>query len=183
METVQHVDLERYAGSWFEIARFPNRFQRRCIGDVRATYVRRVDGRIDVINSCRSREGRIEARGIARITDPKSNAKLKVSFAPKILAWLPFVWGDYWIVGLATDYTWAVVGSPNRKYLWILARTPALDESSLEAARAAARDRGFNVARLLPANAMECEASRAPTYPAAPIPAETAVFRGPFDRR
>lgn len=150
METVPHVDLERYAGSWFEIARFPNRFQRRCVGDVRATYVRRSDGRIDVINSCRSPEGRIDARGIARIVDPKSNAKLKVSFAPDFLAWLPFVWGDYWIVGLATDYAWAVVGSPDRKYLWILARTPVLDGNSLETARAAARDRGFDVERLIP---------------------------------
>lgn len=149
MKTVAQVDLERYSGSWFEIARFPNRFQRRCIGDVRATYVRRADGRIDVINSCRSPDGTIQARGIARIADSSSNAKLKVSFAPRILEWLPFVWGDYWIIGLAMDYTWAVVGSPDRKYLWILARTPALDSDALEAARAAARNCGFNVDRLM----------------------------------
>jgi apolipoprotein D and lipocalin family protein len=147
---VPAVNLDRYAGDWFEIARLPNRFQAQCAGDVRATYVRRADGRIDVINRCRDLDGTIsEARGVARVVDSATNARLKVRFAPAALSWLPFVWGDYWIIGLASDYSWAVVGSPDRKYLWILARTPDLDGSSRAAALSIARGSGFDTDRLL----------------------------------
>src|SRR5690242_13456471 len=128
VKTVPTVSLDRYIGEWHEIARFPNWFQKKCIGDVRATYARRPDGRIDVVNRCRQQDGSTsEAKGVARIVDARTNAKLKVRFAPAALSWLPFVWGDYWIIGLADDYSWAVVGSPNREYLWILARRPEVD--------------------------------------------------------
>ncbi len=150
VRTVPSVDLARYVGDWFEIARFPNRFQRQCLGDVRASYARRPDGLIDVVNRCRTADGETEARGIARIVDPRSCARLKVRFAPAWLSWLGAVWADYWIIGLARDYSWAVVGDPGRKYLWILARTAQLDANSLAAARAAARDNGFDVERLVP---------------------------------
>jgi apolipoprotein D and lipocalin family protein len=149
VRTVPFVDLDRYAGGWFEIARFPNRFQRECVGDVRATYARRPDGRIDVVNRCRTAGGETEARGVAGIVDEQAFAKLKVRFAPAWLSFLP-VWGDYWIIGLAPDYSWAVVGDPDRDYLWILARTPQLDEQSTAAATAAARNNGFDVERLVP---------------------------------
>jgi apolipoprotein D and lipocalin family protein len=149
VRTVASVDLARYAGDWFEIARFPNRFQRQCAGDVRASYARRSDGRLDVVNRCRTAEGAIEARGVARIVDEHTFAKLKVRFAPAWLSLLPVVWGDYWIIGLAPDYSWAVVGDPSRDYLWILARAPHLDDISLAAARAAAQDNGFDVERLV----------------------------------
>jgi len=149
VRTVDAVDLTRYLGEWFEIARFPNRFQNACTGDVRATYTRRPDGRIDVFNRCRSTDGRlIDARGVARIVDARTSAKLKVRFAPAALSFLPFVWGDYWIISLADDYSWAVVGSPDRAYLWILARAPAMETAQLAAARAAARANGFDVDRL-----------------------------------
>lgn len=150
VRTVASVDLDRYAGDWFEIARFPNRFQRQCTGDVRASYSRRPDGLIDVVNRCRTTDGETEARGVARIVDDRTFAKLKVRFAPAWLSWLPVVWGDYWIIGLAPDYSWAVVGDPGRDYLWILARAPQLDDASTAAARAAARDNGFAVERLVP---------------------------------
>jgi apolipoprotein D and lipocalin family protein len=150
VRTVPFVDLDRYAGDWFEIARFPNRFQRQCVGDVRATYARRADGRVDVVNRCRTAEGETEARGVARIVDERTFAKLKVRFAPAWLSWLPMVWGDYWIIGLAPDYSWAVVGDPGRDYLWILARAPHLDDASTAMAQAAARDNGFDVTRLVP---------------------------------
>ncbi len=150
VRTVASVDLNRYAGDWFEIARFPNWFQRQCVGDVRASYARRPDGQLDVLNRCRTADGETEARGIARIVDQKTFAKLKVRFAPAWLSWLPVIWGDYWVIGLAPDYSWAVVGDPDRKYLWILARAPRLDDESLAAARAAARDNGFDVGRLVP---------------------------------
>jgi lipocalin/uncharacterized protein YbjT (DUF2867 family)/ligand-binding SRPBCC domain-containing protein len=146
--TVPFVALDRYLGDWFEIARLPNRFQRECVGDVRATYVRRSDGLLDVVNRCRTAEGETEARGVARIVDERAFAKLKVRFAPAWLSWLPMVWGDYWIIGLAPDYSWAVVGDPSRNYLWILARTPQLDDETVAAARALARLSGYDVERL-----------------------------------
>jgi len=149
VRTVPFVDLNRYAGHWFEIARFPNRFQRQCVADVRASYARRADGRIDVINRCRTGNGVTEARGIARLVDEHTQAKLKVRFAPAWLSWLPPVWGDYWIIGLAPGYSWALVGDPGREYLWILARTPRLDAESLAAARTVAQGNGFDVGRLL----------------------------------
>ena len=150
VRTVESVDLERYAGDWYEVARFPNRFQRDCAGDVQASYARRPDGRIDVVNRCRDAEGgTIEARGVARVVDARTSAKLKVRFAPAWLSLLPFVWGDYWILGLADDYSWAVVGSPDRDYLWILARRPEIDAGGYAAAVDVARANGFYVDRLV----------------------------------
>jgi apolipoprotein D and lipocalin family protein len=151
VRTVPFVDLERYLGDWFEIARYPNRFQRSCLGglgDVRATYARRPDGRLDVINRCRTADGWTEARGVARVVDERTFARLQVRFAPAWLSFVPYVWGDYWIIGLADDYSWAVVGSPDRNYLWILARSPQLDDQRLAAARAVVRANGFDLDRL-----------------------------------
>lgn len=122
LRTVEHVDLERYLGTWHEIASFPQRFQRGCTGTT-ATYALQPDGQIDVLNRCR--EGTLdgpvkEARGRARVVDRASNAKLEVSF------FRPF-WGDYWIIDLGADYEYAVIGHPSRDYLWILSRSPTMD--------------------------------------------------------
>jgi lipocalin/uncharacterized protein YbjT (DUF2867 family)/ligand-binding SRPBCC domain-containing protein len=152
VRTVGSVDLRRYAGDWYEVARFPNRFQRQCLGDVRATYTVRPDGRLDVLNQCRTEGGAIDAKGIARIVDTRTSAKLKVRFAPAALSFLPFVWGDYWILGLAADYSWSVVGSPDRNYLWILSRTPGLPSPVLGAAVDIARVNGFDAGRLIETN-------------------------------
>ena len=150
--TVASVDLVRYTGEWHEVARLPNWFQASCAGGVRATYGLRTDGQIDVHNRCLTADGRTkDANGRARVVDSGTRAKLKVRFAPAALSFLPFVWGDYWILGLADDYSWAVVGSPDRKYLWILARTPVLDEAEFSAAVGIARTNGFDVDRLLKA--------------------------------
>ncbi len=147
--TVPSVDLDRYLGDWFEVARFPNRFQRQCAGDVKATYARRPDGRIDVTNRCQKADGQASvAKGVARVVDATTRSKLKVRFAPAVLSFLPFVWGDYWIIGLDENYRWAVVGSPGRNYLWILSRTPQLDEALFEQAVDRARANGFDLSRL-----------------------------------
>lgn len=132
---VDEVDLERYSGVWYEIARFPNKFQRKCDCNTTAQYTLKADGKIQVINRCRKADGSyIEAEGLARKQDTDgSNAKLKVRFAPSWLGWLPFVWGTYWIIDLAPDYSYAVVGEPSRKYLWILSRTSAMDDAVREA--------------------------------------------------
>jgi len=148
--TVAAVDLDRYEGQWFEVARFENRFQRQCVGDVRATYTRRPDGRIDVLNTCRTKNGgTTSALGEARVVDAATNAKLKVRFAPAWLSFVPMVWGDYWIIGLDSSYGWAVVGDSSREYLWILSRTPTLDAATYEQAVAMARARDFDVQRLV----------------------------------
>lgn len=123
LETVRHVDLNRYVGRWFEIARYPNRFERNCDRDVTAEYSIKQNGRIRVVNACTNRTGSIErSEGTAKIVDPSTNAKLKVTF------FWPF-YGDYWIIDLGNDYEYAVVGEPSRHYLWILSRTPALTDS------------------------------------------------------
>jgi apolipoprotein D and lipocalin family protein len=141
--TVAQVDLTRYAGLWHEIARIPNRFQNQCAWGIAAEYGLRSDGRIDVVNRCHKRDGRIaEAKGLARIEDPKSNARLKVSFF-SILGWRP-VWGDYWIIGLGADYEYAVVGSPDRKYGWILARQRSLDATVLERINDLLQSQGYD---------------------------------------
>jgi apolipoprotein D and lipocalin family protein len=150
VRTVPAVDLERYLGRWHEVARLPNRFQKDCASDVTADYARRDDGRIRVTNRCRRADGStIEAEGVARVVDQKTNARLKVRFAPAWLSVLPFVWGDYWVIALADDYSYAVVGAPNREYLWFLSRTPTLSASAWEAAERAARDNGFDLSRII----------------------------------
>lgn len=129
--TIRQLDLDRYTGQWHEIAKIPNRFQDQCARATTATYTLREDGRIDVVNRCLDAEGEVEAaRGVAKIVDHESNAKLQVSFV-SFLGWRPF-WGDYWVIGLDEDYQWAIVGTPDREYGWVLARAPQLDKRTLE---------------------------------------------------
>lgn len=129
LATVATVDLDRYSGRWFEIAKIPNSFQRQCVSDTTATYTRDTDGHITVVNRCRIRGDQFEeAHAIARVADPRTNAKLEVSFF-SLLGWRP-VWGNYWVLALGPDYDYAVVGEPSRRYGWILARTPSLPEAT-----------------------------------------------------
>ena len=140
---VPHVDPQRYAGTWYEVARLPNRFQSQCVGDVLARYAPRPDGTIDVTNRCRTGAGEIdEADGLATPVDA-TNAKLRVSFLPAALRWLPFFRGDYWVLALDADYRWAMVGAPSRTYLWILSREPRLRDGELELLIGQAREMGF----------------------------------------
>lgn len=122
LAAVPAVDADRYLGRWYEIARYPNGFQKDCEA-VTATYSRRDDGLIKVVNACGAVEGSRarEAVGRAKIVDAQSNAKLKVSFFG------PF-WGDYWIIDLKDDYSRAIVGEPSGRYLWVLARDPAITD-------------------------------------------------------
>jgi apolipoprotein D and lipocalin family protein len=127
LQTVPRVDLDRYLGTWYEIASYPQRFQRGCTAS-RADYALRPDGGIDVVNSCRldALDGPEKvARGRAKVVDGSANATLKVSFFRPI-------WGNYWIIDLADDYSYAVVGHPGRDYLWILSRTRALPDPTYQ---------------------------------------------------
>ena len=129
--TVNKVDLDRYVGVWYEIAKIPNRFQKQCARNVTATYSLNDDGTIKVINRCLREDGSEDkVTGKARIVDKKNNAKLEVSFV-RIFGFHLF-WGDYWIIGLDRDYQYAVVGSPTRKYGWILSREKSMPESMFQ---------------------------------------------------
>jgi apolipoprotein D and lipocalin family protein len=141
-QTVPRVDLDRYAGTWYEIASFPHRFQLGCAATT-ATYEPRDDGRITVKNRCRSGGLDGEPRGVDGVAwaVDETNARLKVRF------FWPFR-GDYWVIALDPDYRWSVVGHPEREYLWVLSRTPQIDESLYEALLAKARAQGFDVSRL-----------------------------------
>lgn len=150
VKTVDSVNLAKYAGKWFEIARYPNRFQKKCVGEVTATYVIREDKNIQVINECLKENGKTQkAKGKAKIVDKETNAKLKVRFAPSWLSWLPQVWGDYWILDLGEDYKYAVVGDPDKKYLWVLSREPKLETSVYEGILDKVEKMGFNPAKLI----------------------------------
>ena len=143
LETVVHVDLARYVGTWYEIASFPQSFQKGCVATT-ATYTIRADGDLDVLNPCRkdALDGpEKSALGRARVVDGATNAKLEVSF------FRPF-WGDYWIVDLGADYDYAVVGHPGRDYLWILSRTPTMPEATYEGILARLKTQGYDTSRL-----------------------------------
>lgn len=140
--TVDQVELSRYVGLWYEVAKIPNKFQKKCARGTTAEYTLREDGRITVLNRCFKENGSLnEAKGLAKIVDPVTNAKLEVSFV-SFLGWRPF-WGDYWILGLDEDYRWVIVGTPDRKYGWVLARTPQLAEETLEEIFAILEGQGY----------------------------------------
>lgn len=150
LKVVPQVDLERYAGKWFEIARLPNKFQNECATDVSAVYKLRPDGRIDVTNRCVKPDGNIkEATGVARRVEGQPPSILEVRFAPGWLSFLPNVWGDYQIMELDPNYTHVLIGSPDRKYLWILARTPELDPSTYQSLLNAAKAQGFDTSTMM----------------------------------
>jgi apolipoprotein D and lipocalin family protein len=143
---VAYVDLNRYAGLWHEVARIPNRFQNQCARDVTAFYEVRDDGRLSVVNRCVGADGRMhQAAGIAKVIDTQTNARLKVSFV-SFLGFRPF-WGDYWVLGLGENYEYAVVGTPDRKYGWILAREARPDSETLGKARQVLKSQGYDIAR------------------------------------
>ncbi len=142
-KTVNHVDLQKYIGTWYEIAKIPNRFQKQCIKNTTASYSINDDGTLKVINSCEDDEGEMDtAEGVAEVVDPKTNSKLEVSFVS--IFGIHLFWGDYWIIGLPDDYSYAVIGTPNRKYGWILSRTPSLPEEKLNEAYDILRKNDYN---------------------------------------
>ncbi len=148
ISTVSNVDLKKYSGLWYEIAKIPNRFQKKCERRTTAEYSLREDGRINVLNTCIDKNGRkIQAEGIAKIVDKDSNAKLKVSFV-SILG-IQLFWGKYWIIGLAEDYSYAVVGTPNRKYGWILSRSPSLPNDTMKQIFGLLETQGYDTKRFV----------------------------------
>jgi apolipoprotein D and lipocalin family protein len=136
LQTVARVDVERYMGRWYEIAKFPNRFQRQCVSDGVAEYSLIGDGRVEVGNRCRVQNCATDS------------PKFEVRFAPSWLSFLPAVWGDYWIVDLDADYSLAAVSEPKREYLWILSRTPTVNPQAYQALLSRLRSQGLDITRL-----------------------------------
>lgn len=149
LQTIERLDVARYLGRWYEIAKYPNRFQRQCVADTQALYRLRDDGQLDVINRCRTASGETaEAVGRARQDGPADAPMLEVRFAPAWLAWLPMVWGHYWVIDLDAGYQLAAVSEPNREYLWILSRTPTVDAAAYQALLGRLRAKGFDLSKL-----------------------------------
>ena len=128
VKTITTLDVSRYLGTWYEIAKFPNWFQRKCASNTKAVYSAKSDGNLRVQNSCKTASGEtIEAEGLARQIGAKDSPKLEVRFAPEWLSFIPLVWGDYWVIDLDPQYQVAAVSDPRREYLWVLSGTPQLD--------------------------------------------------------
>jgi apolipoprotein D and lipocalin family protein len=141
-EPAKPVDLSRYAGKWYELARYENRFERGC-REATAEYVLRDDGLVDVINSCETAKGeRKTSRGRAKIVPDSADAKLKLSFCG------PFYMGDYWVLDHDDDYQWAIVGEPSGCYLWILHREATPEPSLVSSLRQRAGALGYDLRKL-----------------------------------
>lgn len=149
LQPIAALDVPRYMGTWYEIAKYPNWFQKKCVGDTRADYSLQPDGRVQVINRCREANGELsEAVGMARQLGAADSPKLEVRFAPAWLSFLPMVWGDYWVIDLDPDYQLVAVSEPGREYLWVLSRTPEVDAQAYEALLARLAARGFDPGKL-----------------------------------
>ena len=149
LASIPSLDVQRYMGRWYEIAKFPNRFQKKCVADTTAEYSLQPDGNLQVINRCRKDDGLFdEAIGAARQVGGPSSASLKVRFAPAWLSFIPAVWGDYWVIDIDADYQLVAVSEPKREYLWVLSRTPKLSPDAYDSLLQRLGNRGFDTGKL-----------------------------------
>ncbi len=149
VKTIVALDVPRYLGTWYEIAKFPNWFQKKCVGNTKAVYTAKPDGNLRVLNSCKTAGGETsEAEGAARQIGAKDSPRLEVRFAPEWLSFLPLVWGDYWVIDLDPQYQVAAVSDPRREYLWVLSRTPQLDPRVYEELLQRLKQQQFDIRKL-----------------------------------
>jgi apolipoprotein D and lipocalin family protein len=149
VQTIASLDVPRYMGTWFELAKFPNVFQRKCVSDTRAVYTLNADNTVQVFNRCRIQDGStIEALGQAKQMGNATSPVLKVRFAPEWLGWLPLVWGDYWVIDLDDQYQLAAVSDAKREYLWVLSRSPKIDQTRYAALLQRLKQQGFDLDKL-----------------------------------
>lgn len=146
------LDIPSYMGTWYQVAWFPNRFQKQCVSDTTASYRRLPEG-VEVVNSCRTADGQVDSVvGLARPSgsvirgDALQPAQLEVSFLPRWLRWLP-VRGSYWVLDLADDGRYAVIGEASREYLWVLSRSPSLAPADETAIRSRLVQQGYALDR------------------------------------
>ena len=149
LKAVDSLELPRYLGSWYEIAKFPNWFQKKCKSDTKANYSLRSDASLAVFNQCRLENGQVsDALGTAKQIGDVKSAKLKVRFAPDWLSVIPFVWGDYWVIDIDAAYQLVAISEPKREYLWILSRTPEADDRQLNELLLRLSANGFDLSKL-----------------------------------
>ena len=153
VSAIAKLNVPNYLGSWYQVAWFPNSFQKQCVSDTVAIYSQRPDGNVTVQNRCKRADGSIDdATGFARPAgatlngDILSPAKLEVSFLPSWLRWVP-AWGSYWVIEMAADGRYAVVSEPTREYLWVLARAPKLSAEDEVGIRARLAELGYDLSR------------------------------------
>lgn len=148
-QTVDKVDIPRYMGTWYEQVRLPMRFQDDCVSDVQARYRLTDKQTVKITNSCRKADGSLmSAEGEVKKVEG-SGSRLRITFLPKAVNWIPVGRASYWILRLDDDYQTALVGTPNRKYLWVLSRTPKLDEATLQSYIETAKQQGYDVSKLV----------------------------------
>jgi apolipoprotein D and lipocalin family protein len=147
--TINNFTIDKYLGKWYEIARLPNYFEKKCNFPITAQYAKQEDGKISVTNTCIKRNGDTSISvGIAVFAQEENIGKLKVTFAPSFLSWMSFAYGDYWVID--TDYNhYSLVGDPSRQYLWILSRTTTLKEETINHLKAKALSMGYDLNDLI----------------------------------
>jgi apolipoprotein D and lipocalin family protein len=154
LQSLPKLDVPSYMGTWYQVLWFPNRFQKQCVADTTAAYRALADGKVEVLNRCRLADGTVDqVLGVARPTGAIEGltlrpAQLEVSFLPAALRWLPFGWGNYWVIKLADDGRYSVVSEPGRDYLWVLARQPQLTSVDEAEIRSFLQQQGFDLSRL-----------------------------------
>ncbi|QSR19308.1 lipocalin family protein [Novosphingobium sp. KA1] len=149
VRAVAELDLDRYLGTWFEICRLPLKYEDAAASDITAHYSLNEDGTIRVENRLLDENGKPDrAIGQAQAVD-SSKAKLKVSFLPGYLRWIPFTKGDYWVLAITPDYETALVGTPDRHHLWILSRTPLPNPETVQGMLKTATAMGFDLSKLI----------------------------------
>ena len=150
LPTVDQVNLTQYAGTWYEVARKPMMWQKKCDRDVTANYSLNEKGNVTVDNRCYTKDGELsQSIGEAYVQNAPQNSKLKVSFLPKAIRWLPVARGDYWVLKIDSDYQTVLVGEPSRKYLWVLSRDPKVSETVINEYLEYAKQQGYDLSDLI----------------------------------
>ena len=150
LQTVDKVQLDRYLGVWYEIARKPMYFENKCSRDITATYTLNENGNVSVTNRCFSKDGQLQQSiGEAFVQNAPFNTKLKVSFLPEAIRWLSVARGDYWILKIDDDYQTVLVGEPRRKYMWVLSRSAQPDQAVVNEYLEYAKSVGYNLTDLI----------------------------------
>lgn len=150
LRTIPALEVPRYMGTWYEIAKYPNAFQKKCVKDARADYAALADGTVQVTNRCTMDNGEVDqAVGSARQVGDARSPKLQVRFAPQWLSFLPWVWGDYWVIDLDPEYQLVAVSEPKREYLWVLARPPTVNLHAYEELVARLEKQGFDSRKIV----------------------------------
>lgn len=150
LHTVEKVELDKYLGVWYEVARKPMYFQNKCDRDVSATYTLNENGNIGVDNRCYTKDGQLnQSVGEAFIQNAPFNTKLKVSFLPESIRWLPVGRGDYWILKIDDAYQTVLVGEPRRRYLWVLSRSAQPDQAVVKEYLDYAQSIGYDIGNVI----------------------------------